>query len=85
MEFIEGGTSTVPPVDYEEYLHKQFFERALWELKRSAWPKNCFETGEPINMFALAYKGTTYWNGEVVRIEWISMEQYLFMKLKGEL
>lgn len=64
-----------------------FYERAVWYLKFSLWPRRCCKTNQVI-WFELAYKGTAMWTGPgepVFEYRWIKKNEFLVYKLKGEI
>jgi hypothetical protein len=64
-----------------------FKHRAIWYLKFAWLPRRCCISGERI-WLKKAYKGTAMWTGPgepVFQHEWVTKEEYLFARLKGQL
>jgi len=90
MKSIEGGSTinVLEPKGFRVYEREQFYKRATWKLKLSIWPRKCYENKLPIKMFTYAYKGQSVWTGPgspIVEYTWLSKEEYIFLKLKGEI
>lgn len=75
------------------FRHQSFEElkyalnKAVWKLKWCWWPTKCCITEEKI-WLKNAYHGTVVWTGPgdpAMEYYWLSNEQYLLMRIKGEL
>ena len=64
-----------------------FRRRAVWYKKFAWWPSRCMLSHRVI-WLTIGYKGTAMWTGPgspVFEHHWISKEEFLFAKFKGQL
>ena len=62
---------------------------AQWEFTRAILPHLCYSSKKILWPFTKAYQGTKYFVSPMGvahrRINWLSKEEYTFLKLKGDL
>jgi hypothetical protein len=72
---------------YANHNDEYFFQRAVWYLKFTWFPRRCALTHRLL-WFRRAYQGTAMWTGPgdpIFERKWIAKEEFLFAKFKGRI
>jgi len=69
------------------FSQREFYRRAYWELKFVLWPRQCDLSDRRI-WLEQAYLGTRMITGPgtpVYEYRWLSKEEFLFQKIRGNI